>query len=442
MKEESDFPLDGNFIDQVVALEGLDLVRIGIRELKALVDELSMRFEIDFLRFEFGIPGIPASTKGQEAEKAAFREEGAPSVYPDFDGLPVLKEAAARFFHMFCGIELSPRCCVPTVGAMQGCFTAMSVAGRFREANTILFLDPGFPVNKHQARFLGLGQESIDFFDHRGEALLEAVESRLETGKVGGVLWSSPNNPTWICLTRKELAGLGRLLTKYDAIAIEDMAYFGMDFREDYSVPGQPPYQPTIAEYTDNYFIILSSSKIFSYAGQRVGVTFISPELLERRSEHLEGWFPTDKIGQAFALGGVHVTSAGVTRSAQEGLAALLDAASDGELDFLGRVREYAGRARRMKEIFLGHGFHLVYDNDLGEPLSDGFYFTIGRQSMDSGDLVKAMLCFGMSGIPLRPTGSSQEGLRICTSTTDPVKFGELERRVAAMDRYLRASRT
>ena len=38
----------------------------------------------------------------------------------------------------------------------------------------------------------------------------------------------------------------------------------------------------------------------------------------------------------------------------------------------------YGERARRLKEIFLRHGFHLVYDNDLGDPVADGFYFTIG----------------------------------------------------------------
>ena len=33
---------------------------------------------------------------------------------------------------------------------------------------------------------------------------------------------------------------------KYDVIVIEDLAYFGMDFRKDYSDPGVPPFQPTI----------------------------------------------------------------------------------------------------------------------------------------------------------------------------------------------------
>jgi hypothetical protein len=53
-------------------------------------------------------------------------------------------------------------------------------------------------------------------------------------------------------------------------VVIEDLAYFGMDFRKDISKPGVPPYQPTIAKYTDNYILLISTSKVFSYAGQRI----------------------------------------------------------------------------------------------------------------------------------------------------------------------------
>ena len=263
------------------------------------------------------------------------------------------------------------------------------------------------------------------------------MEAHLEKGNIGGVLWSSPNNPSWICLTEGELKGLGKLFTKYDVIAIEDVAYFGMDFRHDYGQPGEAPYQPTIARYTDNYFVILSSSKIFSYAGQRVAITFISPQIAKRNSSNLKRWFNVENMGSAFAMGGMYCTTAGVCQSAQRGLAALFTEACDGKLNFLERVKEYARRAKAIRKIFCDNGFHLVYDNDLGEPISDGFYFTIGRKGMTSGQLLHSMIRFGMAGIPLSITGSKQEGLRICTSSTDSSQFDELERRVIAMSNYL-----
>lgn len=46
-----------------------------------------------------------------------------------------------------------------------------------------------------------------------------------------------------------------------------------MDFRQDLSTPYQAPFQPSVAHYTDNYVLLISGSKAFSYAGQRIGVS-------------------------------------------------------------------------------------------------------------------------------------------------------------------------
>ena len=47
----------------------------------------------------------------------------------------------------------------------------------------------------------------------------------------------------------------------------------------------------------------------------------------------------------------------------------MLKAANEDQYNFLDEVKVYGERARRLKEIFLRHGFHLVYDNDLGDPV-------------------------------------------------------------------------
>lgn len=76
---------------------------------------------------------------------------------------------------------------------------------------------------------------------------------------------------------------IGELATQYDTIVLEDLAYFAMDFRRDLSRPFEPPFQATVARYTDNYMLMLSASKIFSYAGQRMAVVCISDKLFNRR---------------------------------------------------------------------------------------------------------------------------------------------------------------
>jgi len=295
-------------------------------------------------------------------------------------------------------------------------------------------------VNKLQTKFLGLQEESIDLFDYRGDALINKVEEHFVTEKIGGLIWSSPNNPTWVCLKELELKGIGELLTKYDVLGIEDAAYLGMDYREDYSVPGKTPFIPTVARYTDNYFLIISSSKIFSYAGQRIAVTVISPDLMERRYANLRQYFDTDKVGHAFVHGGIYPTTAGVPQTPQHALAALFETSSTGEYNFLKEVKVYSQRAAKMKLIFQKNGFDLVYDEDMGEPIGDGFYFTVSRPGMAGNELLFEMLRHGMAGIPLSTTGSTKEGIRICVSLIQESQFAELSIRLSALNRHLHLS--
>ena len=433
------FPLNPISIDNIIRKNDIDLNFISIRELQNLVSELSEKFSVEFLRFEFGIPGLKASPIGAQEEIKALKENDAlPSTYPPFDGIPRLKKATVEFAHQFLDIHVSPTNCIPTVGAMHGCFISQAIAGRRKEAfDTILFIDPGFPVNKLQTQFLGLQNMSIDLCDYRGKSLGEKLEEIFSSEKIGGLLWSSPNNPTWICLTETELEIIGKLLTKYDVIGIEDLAYLGMDFRFDYGKPGEPPFQPTIAKYTENYIIIISSSKIFSYAGQRVSVSISSESLMTREYNYLKKYFNSKTIRRAFIHGGIYPTTAGVPQTPQYALAAFFETACKGEFDFLNNLKVYKDRAIKAKDIFLKNGFVLAYPDDGERPLGDGFYFTIQRGDLTSGELLYFMLQFGIAGIPLDITGSKRKGVRICISLVRRGQYEALNRRVQALDKYL-----
>jgi aspartate/methionine/tyrosine aminotransferase len=398
-----------------------------------LVNAIEQDLGIRFIRMEFGIPGLPAVPLAVEAEIEALRGGAVAHVYSPFEGLPALKEEASRFVKLYLDLDVPPVCCIPTVGAMQGCFASLAVAGRRHpDRRTVLFLEPGFPVNKLQTRFLGLDNAQIDFFDHRGDDLVRAVEERVSRGDVCAMIWSSPNNPTWIVLKEQELRGLGRICEEHDILAIEDLAYFGMDNRQDYFTPGEPPFQPTVMRYTQRAITILSSSKIFNYAGQRIALAVISPGLLDRRNPHLEAAFGTADTVHAFVHGVLYPITACVPETPQYGLLALLRAANRGDRDLFGSAAEYSRRARIMKKLFLENGFRLVYDNDLGEPLADGFYFTISYPGFDDGvELLKEMLHYGISAITLETAGSCRrEGLRACVSLVKDDQFPVLEQRL------------
>ena len=111
----------------------------------------------------------------------------------------------------------------------------------------------------------------------------------------------------------------------------------------------------------------------------------------------------------------------------------MMNAASDGKLDFVKETSEYGRRAEIMKKYFCDNGFHIVYDLDGTTPISDGFFFTAGYKDMDGKTLQSELLRHGISAITLASTGSEQEGVRICVSTLcEDRDFNLLDQRLKA----------
>lgn len=403
----------------------------SIREIVALVNRIEKETGIRFVRMEMGVPGLPAPEIGINAEIEALKS-GVGSLYPDIAGLRSLKEEASRFIKLFLDIDISPGGCIPTVGSMMGSMICFLVANRNdRTKEGSLFIDPGFPVQKQQVKMLGHNYFSFDIYNFRGKKLRDKLESLLETGKVSSLIYSNPNNPTWICLTEEELSIIGELCRKYDVIAIEDLAYFGMDFRKDYLNPGEPPFQPTVARYTDDYVLLISSSKIFSYAGQRIAIMAISDSLFNRSYPDLLRYYSSDKFGHSVVFGALYGISAGVNHSVQYGFSALLKAVNDGTYRFRDDIIEYGDKAKIMKELFTGNGFTITYDKDIDQPIADGFYFTISYPGMTASELIDALIPFGISAITLNSTGSERkDGLRACVSQVPRSLFSDLEHRL------------
>jgi len=430
-------PIDFSIVREQIELMNLPILGMAsIRELNLIVNQIEQKSGARYIRMEMGIPGLEPPQIAVNSEIAAIKK-GVGAVYPPFDGIPILKEQISSLVKNFMNISVSVEACFPTVGSMQGCYMGLMVSGRrMKGKDRILFIDPGFPVNKKQVKTIGLTSVNFDIYDFRGEKLRAKLESLLDQGDIAAILYSNPNNPSWIVLNEEELRIIGEVATKYDVIVLEDLAYFGMDFRQDYSQPATPPYIPTVARYTENYILLISSSKSFSLAGQRIGMTAISDKLFFSTGDNLEGYFGTDQFGKAYIFGAMYSLSSGVSHSDQYGLAGLLQAVNSGAFNFLQPVKEYATRAKAMKKLFMENGFKLVYDRDGDKPLADGFYFTLSYPGFTGVELVEELLYYGISAISLATTGSSRlEGIRACVSLTDSSRFTELEERLQRFSR-------
>lgn len=429
-------PMDYQIVTQKIKDSKLESPgKASIREVKKLIDEIEKATGEKFVRMEMGVPGLPPTKVGVDAEIEALKS-GVAAIYPDIYGIPQLKTETSKFVKLFMDVDVSPESCIPTCGSMMGSFAAFMTLNRCNpEKDTTLLIDPGFPVHRQQLRVLNQKMEAFDVYNYRGDKLRDKLESIMSKGNISCMLYSNPNNPSWICFTEKELKIMGELCNKYDVVAIEDLAYFAMDFRRDMSKPGVPPYQPTVAKYTNNYILTISSSKAFSYAGQRIGMMIISDELFNRSYPNLKNYYAKDLFGYSMVYGTIYTLSAGISHSAQYALAAIFKAANEGKLNFVEEVKEYGAKAKIMKKLFTDNGFNIVYDKDEDELIADGFYFTFSYPGYSGEELLNELLYYGISAISLAITGSERlEGIRACVSLVKRDQFNDLEFRLKSFN--------
>lgn len=413
-----------------------DLSNATIGEVLLVAQYLEKKTGIPFIRMDQGSPGLPINKYGVEAEKKAL-DSGIGSQYPAAAGVPELKDAASRFIKAFIDVDVTPRSCVPTTGSVAASFGSfIACTQRIPGKDKVLFIDPGFPIQKSQLRILGIEWKMFDIYPYRGAGRLgPKLEEELKDGDVAAIIYSNPNNPCWTCLEEDELEVIGKLATKYDVVVMEDLAYFCMDYRRDLSHPFEAPYLPTVARYTDNYILMLSASKIFSYAGQRIALCCISDKLYDKQYPALaERYHDAGVFGVTLTASILYMITSGCTATTQYGYAEMLNLSCEGIINFVEDTREYERRAHKMKEIFCRHGFEIVYDRDVTDRVGDGFFFTLGYEGLTGEELVVELMHYGVSSICLSTTGSLKNGVRACVSRMREELYDVLEERMAAFE--------
>ena len=409
-----------------------DLGHCTIGEMVLVCCWLEKKTGVKFVRMDQGSPGLPINRYGIEAEKKAL-DSGKCSLYPPASGVPELKEAASRFVKAFIDVDISAGSCIPTTGSVEASFGAFAACcGRIPGKDKVLFINPGFPIQQSQLRLLGLGWREFDVYEYRGAEKLRArLEEELAAGDIAVILYSNPNNPAWICLEEEELEVIGQLATKYDAVVMEDLAYFCMDYRRDLGKPFEAPYLPSVARYTGNYILMLSASKIFSYAGQRIALCCVSDSLFGKQYPALaERYHDAGVFGVTLTASILYMLTSGCTTSTQYGYAEMLRLSCDRTIDFVADTRAYSERAHRAKQIFLDAGFHVVYERDVTREVGDGFFFSLGREGFSGAQLLEELLAYGVGTINLSTTGSLREGVRICISLVDDSMLDLLQQRM------------
>ena len=171
---------------------------------------------------EMGVPGLKAAQVGALREIKVSRWRYRLLSIRNINGTSDA-DGSILFIKAFIDIDIAPEGCVPVTGSMQGTYASFLVCGQCTpEKDTILFIDPRFPVQKQQITVMGYKYESFDVYEYRGKKLRDILEQYLSKGNIAAMIYSNPNNPAWFCLAEEELKIIGDMANKYDTIVIED----------------------------------------------------------------------------------------------------------------------------------------------------------------------------------------------------------------------------
>src|SRR3990172_9298509 len=99
-------PIDYQIVTQQILENKMEnLGKASIREIKKLIDDIEKASGEKFVRMEMGIPGLPPTKVGVDAEIEALKK-GVASVYPDIFGIQPLKIETSRFVKLFMDIDV------------------------------------------------------------------------------------------------------------------------------------------------------------------------------------------------------------------------------------------------------------------------------------------------------------------------------------------------
>ena len=223
---------------------------------------------------EVGQPGTSAPEGALRAAENALRAERLG--YTDALGIPDIREAVAKRYGDYYGLNVAPERIVATTGSSAGFVLAFLAA--FDPGDRVALAAPGYPCYRNILSALGiepvlLAAELSDRFQPT-PALLDKA---LEAGPLAGLIVASPSNPTGTMLDSKSFRELVAYCSAHDIRLVSDEIYHGITYGAD---------ADSALSFTQDAVIINSFSKYFSMTGWRLG-WMVMPEDLLRVTESL-----------------------------------------------------------------------------------------------------------------------------------------------------------
>jgi len=244
----------------------------------------------DIIHLEIGEPDFATPAPIVEAGIAALR--AGHTHYTGALGLPALREAIAGFHDSRWQVQVDPARVIVTPGASGALLLALGLLAG--PGDEVLMADPGYPCNRHFARFCEARAVSVPVDAGSGFQLTLELIERHATPATRAVLIASPSNPTGTSIATDELTRIHDWCASQGVALIVDEIYLALTYDGG---------EHSAARWED-VFVINSFSKYFLMTGWRLG-WLVAPawamEGLERLAQNLFLAAPTPAQHAALA---------------------------------------------------------------------------------------------------------------------------------------------
>jgi aspartate aminotransferase len=214
------------------------------------------------IHLEIGEPDFPTPPHIVEAGKRALDEGW--THYGPTQGLPDLREAIAAEISSTRRIAVDPEHVCITPGAKPIMFFVMLAL--LEAGDEVIYPDPGFPIYRSMANYLGTKLMPIPLIEGRGFSFdLNVLRDRI-TDRTRMLILNSPQNPTGGQIPEEDLREIARLVADRDLIVLSDEIYGRIHYGD--SPPASIASLPGMREKT---ILLDGFSKTYAMTGWRIG---------------------------------------------------------------------------------------------------------------------------------------------------------------------------
>ena len=241
-----------------IAQRAQDISPFHVMDILAQARQLQAQGK-DIIHMEVGEPDFETPQPIIEAGIQALKE--GKTHYTPALGLPALREEIAAWYHTRYQVDVSPERIVVTPGASGALLLVMGAL--LEQGKNVLLADPGYPCNRHFARFVEGDVKSIPVSEDSQYQLTAAHIHQHWDENSAMALVASPSNPTGTVITESQLAELSQAVKAKQGSLVVDEIYHGLTY-DGFKAP-------TALANDDQTFVINSFSKYFGMTGWRLG---------------------------------------------------------------------------------------------------------------------------------------------------------------------------